>query len=163
VDNFLGLSRCDAMESNVLVHGHRGSHDPLRHPELVSGSYFPRRNSKMLKRVQHDGGWTTGRPIFMPLCLCAFVRDTLAQRLVLAGLCARALWARAHPARPFFSGLYRTCHRNSITTVIGVHGKYREKKVAIHFCNPWLNASLFKLLANVIESLYLWPSSWRSL
>jgi hypothetical protein len=34
-------------------------------------------------------------------CLRAFVRDTLAQRLVLAGLCAHALWARAHPARPF--------------------------------------------------------------
>ena len=45
--------------------------------------------------------------------LRAFVRDALAQRLVLAGLCARALWARAQPARPFaLSGVYRTCHRN---------------------------------------------------
>jgi hypothetical protein len=47
-------------------------------------------------------------------CLRAFVRETLAQRLVWAGLCVRALWARAHPARPFaLSGVYRTCHRNS--------------------------------------------------
>ena len=30
-------------------------------------------------------------------CLRAFVRDTLAQRLVLAGRCARALAARGHP------------------------------------------------------------------
>ena len=108
---------------------------PPRHPELVSGSYFPRRNSKMLKRVQHDGvwddgGWTTGLSGLggPSSCLRAFVRDKLAQRLVLAGLCVRALWARAHPARPFaLSGVYRTCHRNSMTTVIGVHGKYREK------------------------------------
>ncbi len=95
------------------------------------GSYYFDVGSKILKRVQDDGvwddgvwdegvwddgGWTTGRsgrggP---SSCLCGFVRDTLAQRLVLAGLCARALWARAHPARPFArSGVYRTCHRNS--------------------------------------------------
>jgi hypothetical protein len=56
-------------------------HHHVRHPELVSGSYFPRRNSKILKQVQDDGvwddgGWTTGlsgrgRPIFVPSCLCA--------------------------------------------------------------------------------------------
>ena len=68
MDNFLGLSRCDAMKSNVLVHCRRGSHDPLRHPgavgvqsTTVSGSYFPRRNSKMLKRVQHDRMWDDGK------------------------------------------------------------------------------------------------------
>ena len=45
------------MESNVLVHCRGGSYDPVRHPELVSGSYFPRRNSKILKQVQDDGVW----------------------------------------------------------------------------------------------------------
>ncbi len=29
----------------------------LRHPELVSGSYFGRSRIKMLKQVQHDGPW----------------------------------------------------------------------------------------------------------
>jgi len=69
-------------------------------------------------------------------CLRAFVRDTLAQHLVLAGLCVRALWARAHPARPFFSGLYRTCHRNSITTIIRVHRQDREKQIPVHLRSP---------------------------
>ena len=32
MDNFLGFARCDAMESNNLVHCRRGSHDPVRHP-----------------------------------------------------------------------------------------------------------------------------------
>ncbi len=61
MDNFVGLSRCDAMESNVLVRCRGGSYDPVRHPELVSGSYLPRRNSKMLKRVQHDRMWDDGK------------------------------------------------------------------------------------------------------
>ena len=60
MDNFLGLSRHDAMESNNLVHCHRGSHDPLRHPELVSGSYYFDVGSKILKRVQDDGVWDDG-------------------------------------------------------------------------------------------------------
>ena len=127
MDISLGRSRCDAMESNNLVHCRRGSDDPVRHLELVSGSYFPRRNSKILKQVQDDWVWDDGgggrqgcRDQGGPsLCLRGFVRDTLAQRLVLAGLCARALWARAHPARPFaLSGVYRTFHRNSISSII---------------------------------------------
>jgi hypothetical protein len=136
VDNFLGFARCDAMVSCNLVHCRRGSHNPVRHPELVSGSYYFDVGSKILKRVQDDGVWDDGvwddgvwddgvgitgggrqgcRDEGGPSsCLSAFVRDTLAQRLVLAGLCARALWARGHPARPFaLSGVYRTCHRNS--------------------------------------------------
>ena len=60
MDNFLGFARCDAMESNNVVHCRRGSDDHLRHPELVSGSYFPRRNSKILKQVQDDGVWDDG-------------------------------------------------------------------------------------------------------
>ncbi len=35
-------------------------HDFVRHPELVSGSYYFDVGSKILKRVQDDGGWTTG-------------------------------------------------------------------------------------------------------
>jgi hypothetical protein len=60
VDNFRGLARQDAMGSNNLVHCRRGSHDPVRHPELVSGSYYFDVGSKILKRVQDDGVWDDG-------------------------------------------------------------------------------------------------------
>jgi hypothetical protein len=76
----------------------------FRHPELGSGSYYLDVGSKMLKRVQHDGrgvGMTGGVGMTSragpSLCLCGFVRDTLAQLLALAGRRVRALWARAHP------------------------------------------------------------------
>ena len=78
MDISLGRSRCDAMESNNLVHCRRGSDDPVRHLELVSGSYFPRRNSKILKQVQDDWVWDDGgvddRAVGIRAAhLCAFV------------------------------------------------------------------------------------------
>ena len=60
MDNFLGLSQYDAMGSNNVVHCRRGSDDHLRHPELVSGSYYFDVGSKILKRVQDDGVWHDG-------------------------------------------------------------------------------------------------------
>ncbi len=112
-------------------------HAPVRHPELVSGSYFPRRNSKILKQVQDDGvrddGGRDDRAVgmraahlraFVPLC-------EIHWRSVwfLRG-CALALWARAQPARPFaLSGVYRTCHRNSIE-------RMARNKSRFICCNP---------------------------
>jgi hypothetical protein len=68
-------------------------------------SYFLRAvGIKILKQVQDDGGvlgfrggvGMTSR-VGPSSRLRAFVRDTLAQRLHLAGRRGRALWARAHP------------------------------------------------------------------
>ena len=95
-------------------------HHHVRHPELVSGSYFPRRNSKILKQVQHDGvwhegvwddgvwddgGWTTGlsgrgRPIFVPSCLCA--RYIGAAFGFGGAVCSRAM-GEGPPGSPFCS------------------------------------------------------------
>jgi hypothetical protein len=95
------------MECNVLVLCRGGSYDPVRHPGLVSGSYFPRRNSKMLKRVQHDGvwddgGWTTGLSGLggPSSCLCA--RYIGAAFDFDGAVCSRAM-GEGSPGSPFCS------------------------------------------------------------